>query len=144
MATLLSICQSALREIGDFAVPSAIVGSTDPIAVQLLALAQRSGKTLAADHKWQVLLKTYTFPTVASTATYALPTDFKSFANITQWDRTNYWEVEGPVSPQKFEALRSSSVSGITSEKINGLPQASTPETQKYATLIGRGCSWAL
>jgi len=115
--SLLTICQAALREIGDYNVPSSIIGNTDPIAVQLLALAQRSGKTLAFDHKWQVLLATHTFATVASTATYALPTAFKSFANITFWDRTNYWEIEGPVSPQKFEALRSSSVAWVAAWK---------------------------
>ncbi len=109
--SLLTICRAVLQEVGDWSTPSTIVANTDPLAVQLLALAQRSGKQLALDYKWQVLLTTHTFATVASTATYALPADFHRFANLTQWDRTNYEMVEGPVSPAKFEYLRSSSAS---------------------------------
>src|SRR5690242_11912595 len=101
--TLLTIAQTALREVGDYAVPSSIVGNTDPTAVQLLALANRAGRTLALDYRWQALLTTYTFPTVASTADYALPTDFNRFANLTPWDRTNYAQLEGPVSAQRWE-----------------------------------------
>lgn len=115
--SLLTICQSALREVGEFSVPSSIIGNTDPTAVQLLALAQRSAKTLALDHKWQVLLTTYTFPTVAATATYALPSDFHRFANLTFWDRTNYEMVRGPVSAIEFERLRSGNMSNAAMYK---------------------------
>lgn len=108
--TLLTIATAALAEIGEFNAPSAIIGSTDPTAVQLLALAKRSLRTLANDYKWQALLSTYTFATVASTATYALPTDYGRFANLTFWDRTNLTQIEGPLSPSRFEALRSSSL----------------------------------
>lgn len=110
--TLLSIAQTALREIGDFAVPSTIVGNNDPIAVQLLALANRTGRTLANDYRWQVLLTTYTFPTVDSTASYALPDDFGRFANLTQWDNTNTTRVQGPVTPAQWQYLQSSGLGG--------------------------------
>ena len=87
--SLLSICKSGLCEIREFNVPSSIVGNTDPSAVQLLALANRAGRSLALDHKWQRLLATHSFATFASTADYALPSDFHRFANITSWDRGN-------------------------------------------------------
>lgn len=110
MTTLLTCCQTALREMGKYQVPSTIVGNTDPTAVRLLALANRTGRTLAQDENWQALLATYTFPTVASTASYALPTDYNDFANLTQWNRTNYTPMRGPVSPIEWQALQSSAI----------------------------------
>lgn len=64
--TLLSVCNAALGEIG---LPplTAYVGSTDPQAVQALALANRAGKEMAEDPRaagyWQQLRKQYTFQT---------------------------------------------------------------------------------
>src|SRR5689334_14054919 len=110
MATLLSIAQDALNEIGDWNVPTTIISNNDPTAKLLLALANRSGKTLAQLRFWSVLLTDYTFPTVASTATYALPTDFRKFANLTFWDNTNIYQVKGPLSPVEWQVLKSSAV----------------------------------
>lgn len=39
--------------------------------------------------------------------TYAKPTDFSWFLNRTMWDRTNQWELIGPISPQVDEWERS-------------------------------------
>lgn len=39
--------------------------------------------------------------------TYAVPDDFKWFANMTMWDRTNHWQLIGPMSPQADQWLRS-------------------------------------
>ncbi len=41
--------------------------------------------------------------------TYAVPDDFKWFSNQTFWDRTNHWQLVGPLSPQAYQYL----VSGI-------------------------------
>ena len=41
--------------------------------------------------------------------TYAVPDDFKWFSNLTMWDRTNHWQLIGPLSPQAYQLL----VSGI-------------------------------
>lgn len=114
--SLLTIAQTALRESGQYTVPSTIVGNTDPTAVQLLALANRTGRTIANDYRWQALLKSYTFDTVASTASYALPGDFGRFANLTFWDNTNYQAVRGPVTAVEWQMLQSSMIAnaGIT------------------------------
>lgn len=116
MATLLAICGDALKENGQFQVPSTIVGSSNPLSIQLLALANRAGRTLAYDHDWQVLLATHTFPTVASTGTYSLPTDFHRFVNMTQWDRTATEQMVGPIDPRMWEALRSGDLVGASVE----------------------------
>lgn len=107
MTTLLTICQTALKEIGDYDVSTTIVGNSNPTAVQMLALANRSGQQLCKRYKWQVLLITYTFSTSNNTATYALPSDFQRFSNITQWNRSQYKAMQGPVSADFFETLRS-------------------------------------
>ncbi len=39
--------------------------------------------------------------------TYAKPADFSWFLNRTMWDRTNQWELIGPISPQVDEWQRS-------------------------------------
>lgn len=41
--------------------------------------------------------------------TYPVPADFQTFINRTQWDRTNHWELRGPMSPQEYQWV----VSGI-------------------------------
>jgi hypothetical protein len=64
--SLLSVCNGALTEIGLTPLQT-IIGSTDPQAVQALALANRSGKEMAEDPRaagyWQQLRKQYTFQT---------------------------------------------------------------------------------
>ena len=39
--------------------------------------------------------------------TYAVPDAFKWFANETMWDRTNHWQLVGPLSPQAYQWLTS-------------------------------------
>ncbi len=39
--------------------------------------------------------------------TYAVPAEFKWFANRTMWDRSNHWELVGPMSPQADQWQRS-------------------------------------
>lgn len=107
MTTLLQICQNVLNENGQFNVPDTIVGNTDPAAVQLLALANRAGRSIAYDNTWQILSKSYTFPTNDGTENYALPSDFYAFINMTYWNRTTYREMVGPVSAAFWEMLKS-------------------------------------
>lgn len=115
--TLLTICQDAIKEDGRFDVPSSIVGNSDPTAVQLLALANRTGRILAYDNTWQVLVTSYTFPTVSGTASYSLPSDFHHFIDLTTWDRTNTTQMVGPVSAAAWETMQSGNVVGAGIEK---------------------------
>lgn len=39
--------------------------------------------------------------------TYDVPAEFKWFANRTMWDRSNHWELVGPMSPQADQWQRS-------------------------------------
>lgn len=104
--SLLDICQNAVKEIGAFEVPSIIVGSMNPTAVQLLALAKRAVREDARRHDWTSLYVEATFDTVAAQQAYdALPADLDEIINITWWDRTNRNPVFGPVTPVEWNAL---------------------------------------
>lgn len=46
-------------------------------------------------------------PIVIARDTYAVPSDFQAFINRTQWDRTNHWELRGPMSPQEYQWVAS-------------------------------------
>ena len=46
-------------------------------------------------------------PIVIARDTYDVPADFVSLINRTQWDRTNHWELIGPLSPQQDQWVRS-------------------------------------
>lgn len=107
--SLLTVAQTVLREVG-FPDLSSIVSNTDESARRLYGLANRSGKALMKRHNWTVLQKEHTFSTGSGTAYYDLPSDFDRFIPITGWDRTNYWALQGPISPQEWQVIKS----GIT------------------------------
>lgn len=112
--SLLTICQAALEEIGDFEVPGSIVGNANATATQIKALANREGRLLSRRHYWNALHKVQTFTTTASTANYTAPSDLRYPLNMTWWDRANYWPVFGPATPEVWQTLQS----GIVTEGV--------------------------
>lgn len=98
-STLLSIVQRASDEL-TLPRPAVVIASLDPQIRQLLALLQEEGRYLMMAHEWSFLRTLYTFPTVASTATYAVPADFDRYINGTFWDQTNKMQVMGPDTAQ--------------------------------------------
>lgn len=116
--SLLTISQDAAREC-KMPVPSAIVSSTDQIAVDLLGYAKREVTVLKWFAPWQALVKETTFTTVASaTQTGVIPSDFDYILPDTVWDRTNYTRLVGPKMPSEWQALQAL----VTS---TGIPSAS-------------------
>lgn len=95
--------------------PTAVIGASDPQARQLLALLHQEGRYLMKGgikkHNWSFLRTLYTFPTVASTSTYAVPSDFDRMIDDTFWDQTNNTKVMGPDVPA-VDRWRQQSVSG--------------------------------
>lgn len=116
--SLLTICQDALKGISGFATPTTFYGSSDLTAELAVALANESGKDLEKEIRWQELITEYTFSTVAGTATYALPSGFRAFANMTQWDRTNQWRMTGPISSIVYQWLKSGISVASTTNKF--------------------------
>lgn len=105
--TLLTICQNVANMAGVKS-PAAIIGSSAETPVLLLACANRAGKSLAKRHNWISLIAEHTFNTAASTANYALPSDYARLMDETLWDRANYERIRGPLSPQEWQLHKSS------------------------------------
>jgi hypothetical protein len=105
--SLLTICQNVAK-IAGVASPSAVIGLSDETAQLLLACANRAGKSLEKRHQWLDLVTEYTFNTVASTANYELPSDYSRLVDGTLWDRSNYEQIRGPLSPQEWQLHKSS------------------------------------
>lgn len=109
--SLKTICQSVAKEIG-LTVPSAFVGSNDKTARQLLACASKAGKSIARRRgkfgSWADLITEYTFDSVADQADYDLPSDYDRLVDGTLWDRDNYWDLRGPLSPAEWQVYKSS------------------------------------
>jgi hypothetical protein len=105
--TLATICTNALSGLSGFNIPSSFYNNQDQTATLITALANECGKDLEKEYRWQELITEHTFTTTASTATYALPSGFRAFANMSQWDRTNMWRMRGPTPSFVYQWLQS-------------------------------------
>lgn len=106
--SLLTICTRALQGIGGVDVPGSFYGNSNRTATQAVRLVEEEGAELAIESRWTALITSTTVVTVAGTATYALPSDFQAFANMSQWDRTNFRPLIGPLSGADWQARKSS------------------------------------
>jgi hypothetical protein len=143
--TLQTVVNNASERLG-LGSRTTVVASTDENAVQLLALAQEEGKTLARRHEWQVLQTEYTFPTVASTASYALPSDFDRILKETVFNRTRRRRVLGDLTPDQWQQTQASLVTMVNPAfRIRGnlfliSPTPSTVETIAYEYISKKWC----
>lgn len=86
--------------------PATVVGNTNLGVVQLFALMKRSATELLRQKDWQRLRREHTITTVASTDSYALPSDWSRYLSETAWDATNYWPMRGSIDPAYWQALK--------------------------------------
>ncbi len=113
--SLLDTCTRALDEISSIAVPTFIVGNTDPIAVQLLALARKVGEEQVRDYDWNELHRTATVTTSNGDNLYPVESDFDRMASDTMWDATQFRQMDGHTSRRQWAAITNSQVDpGIT------------------------------
>ena len=115
--TLLSICQNVADFTG-FERPTTVIDNTDPIARQLLALAQREGKQLMRTSDWAILKKEHTFSTSNGTATYALPSDFDRLVLETSYNRSDNDILTGPISSAEYQLVNHGMATTGTTEKF--------------------------
>lgn len=113
MRNLLQIAQAACAEMG-LPSPSAVAGAADDQGKQLFALLNRAGQSLADREGsvgcWPELRKEWTQTIGGSVDNYAGPTDLRFFLNTTAWDRTNDWPLQGPISPDVWQMIKSGSI----------------------------------
>jgi len=110
--SFLTIIQNASDRLG-ITRPTTAVASTDQQVLQLVGLAQEEGKDLAKRNAWQALQTEHTFPTVASTASYALPDGFDSILKETVFNRTRRRRMVGDLTPEQWQETQSSLVTMV-------------------------------
>ena len=115
--TLLSMCQNVADFTG-FERPTSVISNTDPIARQLLALAQREGKQLMRVSDWAILKKEHTFSTSNGTAAYALPSDFDRLVLETSYNRSDNDILTGPISSSEYQLVNHGMATTGTTEKF--------------------------
>jgi hypothetical protein len=97
--TILQLLQDAAVEL-KLVAPATIIGNSSEDARSLLAYLIESGKATRDRYDWPVLTREYGLSLVDGQSSYALPADYNKFVTATHWDRSNHWELIGPVSPQ--------------------------------------------
>jgi hypothetical protein len=113
--SLLTICTNAANNIG-IAAPSSIIGNTDPAAIRLLQMARREGQVLSTRTNWVALVVEHVF-VADGTSDYQLPADFRSIINDTMWDRSRFWKMRGPMTPQQWQLYKSGIIGRATIER---------------------------
>lgn len=102
MSNLLEIITEVADRMG-LVRPTAVVGSSNHQARQLLAMANQEGREQARRYGWQALTFEKSFTTIAAeTQTSAVPTDFDRFVPGTFYNRTKGRPVSGPMTPQEW------------------------------------------
>lgn len=106
--TLLSIANEALDRIGLPQITALVENTGDPVARAMLQFIKAEGKDLLLeDPGWSFLIKEYEFDTVAGKEDYSFPPDFQRLINNTTWDRNQFWQVRGGITPQQWQVIRS-------------------------------------
>lgn len=113
--TLLQLCTEAIESLGPFNIPTTIFSNEDPDAAILKWAATQTGRELVRSYSWQALNTAGTITTASGTATYALPADFRRFANNTFYNVTEARGLYGPLSPSSWAEL----TRGITLSTLN-------------------------
>lgn len=143
--SLLSIIQDATKRLG-FTPQNTVISSTDPVTVQLLALANEEGFTLSRRHEWQVLQTEHTFSTADGTASYALPSDFSRIMKETVFNRTSGRRMLGDLTPAQWQETQASLVTMVNPAfRIRGnlfliSPTPSAVETIAYEYISTKWC----
>src|SRR5690606_17696651 len=109
MATLLSICQDVADDV-TLNRPSSVASNSDDTARKLFISAKIAGKERARAYNWDALVTEHIFDTVANQEDYDLPSDYDRMVSNTLWDRSNYEQMRGALSPSQWQLYNSSTL----------------------------------
>lgn len=147
--SLLTIIQDASARLG-FTTPTSVIASTDTITIQLRALANEEGYTLARRHEWQALQTEHTFSTANGTESYSLPSDYSRILKETVFNRTQRRRMLGDLTPSQWQETKSSLVTMVNPAfRIRGgsfliSPTPTATETIAYEYISTKWCQSAL
>ena len=111
--SLITMIQEVTDQIG-LPRPTTAIGTSDTQVRQLVALANQEGRELARRGYWQDLIKEKTFTTTATEEqSNVLPDDFDRFIEGSFWNRDQGRRVAGPISPQRWQALKTTLYSSV-------------------------------
>lgn len=116
--TLLSLLQDVSDELG-IPRPGSVMDNADVTVRQLLALANREGKSLVQRYPWQECVKEATFTTVAAElqgTLESIATGFNWDLYDTIWNRTQQLPVGGALLPSEWQFLKASIVTSPYSQ----------------------------
>ena len=96
--------------------PTAVVSSSDPQIVQLLAIANEEGQDLSSRYPWQALQNESTFASVATESQGAMTTlagaGFRYILNDIMWNRDLIRPIFGPLVPFQWQQLKAQTMTG--------------------------------
>ena len=106
---LLQICQNVADKL-QIDRPVSIFNNENDTARILLQCARHENEALArcAETGWKSQIREHTFTTSSGVDGYNLPSDFRYFVDETMWDRSNYWELRGPLTQKEWQNVKSS------------------------------------
>ena len=134
--SLLTIVQNAADIIGVDR-PASVVSNADPQLRTMHALLNRAGRNLVKLRNtwgggWSVLEREHIFTTVGGQAEYDLPFDFGELIADTVWDRSNFFEARGPLSPQLWQQVKSGLLASAALRKRYRIKRSSTGMIKKF------------
>ena len=103
--SLLSLIQ-AVTGLLSLPTPAAVAASGDRQVIQLMAIANEEGRSLARRHAWQALIEEASFVTVNAniqTGNAPIPEDFDRFVPNSFFNRTTRRPLTGPISPHEWQ-----------------------------------------
>lgn len=103
--TLLDSVTMVAQEIGVPA-PASLVGSSVAADLQMLAVANRSIRSLVDPWPWSVQIVDYNFTFIAAQEFYTAPADYGKPINQTQWDTSLRRPLTGPINPQDWQFFK--------------------------------------
>jgi hypothetical protein len=116
--SLVTICTNVALDCGIDLPPGPIFGSRAPASQRLLMQAKRAAKSLFNEVAWTFLTVEHVFTAAGSNSSdFMLPPDFDRLVHDTLWERTRYWSLRGAMSPQQWQAYRSSIYGRATIER---------------------------
>jgi hypothetical protein len=132
---LLDVVQRVCDEVG-LPRPSAVATSTEQLARQMFSLANAELEELSKRFNWPVLTREYTFPTVAGTAQYALPADYRKFLQETIFDSTRYYQMRGSLSAGEWQRTKALNLGSLSTAARAHLRQPAQAEHSPNALSV--------
>lgn len=88
--------------------PTVVIASNDDQMKQLLALSNREGREqISLAGGWPQFRGEQLITLVNGQAAYNFPADFDSYMPATIWDRDQRWPINGPLSAQEWQYVKS-------------------------------------